>query len=75
MARPAIYRFPDLPHWRFEVEEVTRHYHTALGVDDEGREVGKGGGDPETMLEECKQWAREIDAKLGRDSSSPPSAH
>ena len=67
MGRAAVYRFPELPRWRFEVEEVTRHFYSVLGVDEDGREVGKRGGDPEAMLEECKRWARELDAEMGRD--------
>lgn len=51
-----------IPGWAFEVDEVSAGVYLVIGTDREGRRVEKKGLDPDTLVEECKRAAREMDA-------------
>jgi hypothetical protein len=50
----------DLTNWSFSTEEVSAGVWRVKGLDLAGRSVEATGTDPEAILEECKQSAREI---------------
>jgi hypothetical protein len=53
-------RFPELPEWVFEVEEMSANVFRVRGRDLEGRSVERTGTDPEAVLTKCRSDAREV---------------
>jgi hypothetical protein len=49
----------DLGDWTFKEDEVSAGVYRVVGFDTAGRSVESSGVDPDALLEECKQWARE----------------
>jgi hypothetical protein len=52
--------FPELPGWRFSVEEVSVGVYRARGVDVSGRSVETTRIDEEAAVEWCRRAAVEI---------------
>jgi hypothetical protein len=51
--------FKELPGWTFEIDEVSANVYQVKGHDEVGRAVERTGTDIDTILEECKKYARE----------------
>lgn len=60
MSVPGEITFPELPGWRFDVEEVSAGVFRAVGVDEAGRSVQATGIDPDQLLDECRRAARNM---------------
>jgi hypothetical protein len=52
--------FPELPGWRFTVEEVSNGVYRARGVDSLGRSVETTRDDDTAAIEWCRRAAVEI---------------
>jgi len=52
--------FPELPGWRFNVDEVSAGVYRVCGVDKSGRSVETTGTDAEEAIEWCRSATREI---------------
>lgn len=61
--------FPELPGWRFTVQEVSAGCYRAEGRDDQGHQVGAMGTDSEAVLDQCKRYA--VDAANPVTSRNP----
>jgi hypothetical protein len=55
-----LIEFPDLPGWRFNVEEVSFGVYRVFGRDEAGRCIAKSGTNPDALLEECRMDARDM---------------
>jgi len=53
--------FPDLPGWRFKVEEVSAGVYAMVGSHADGRRVRMRGTDPDTLLDEARRHALTLD--------------
>ena len=51
---------PDLPHWRFEVAEVSAGVFEVVARSSAGRMFSKKGFDPDALIKDCTKEAREI---------------
>lgn len=51
--------FTDLPGWIFDINEVSANVYRVVGRDAVGRTFEKSGFDPDKLLEEAKQYARQ----------------
>jgi len=58
----------ELQSWSFHVEEVSAGVYQVIGVDTKGRRVEKKGSDPDTLLEDCKRAAAEIERAAQREA-------
>ena len=58
--------FPELPRWTFEIDEVSAGVFHVRGVDQAGRSVEASGTDPDTLLDECRESAAQIQAHDGQ---------
>jgi hypothetical protein len=56
--------FADLPHWEFTVIEFSPGGYTVRAIRDGGITGEGSGSDPESLLEDLKQWASGIDREL-----------
>lgn len=63
-------RFPELPGWSFDADEVSAGVYRAFGHDRAGRNVEANGLDPEELIEKCRQAALHVMA----DSKKPSGA-
>ncbi len=52
--------FADTPGWYFDVDEVSANVFKVCARDTLGRSTEKTGTDPDALLEECHQSAREM---------------
>lgn len=52
--------FPDLPGWSFEINEVSAGVYEVIANDRHGRRFSDKDTDPDTLLEKCRQQAREL---------------
>lgn len=53
--------FPDIPNWKFQVEEVSANVYSVVGTDDRGHRIVKTGTEAEKLLRKCKVDASEMD--------------
>ncbi len=51
--------FNDVPNWKFDVNEVSANVFKVEGRDTSGRNVEMVGQDPDILLEDCHQYARQ----------------
>jgi hypothetical protein len=51
-------KFPDLPGWQFETDEVSVSVYEVIGRDSAGRSVSSVGTDLDAVLEQCRKDAR-----------------
>ena len=52
--------FPDLPDWRFTIQEVSTGCYRVEGHDDQGHQVSTTGTDVEAVLNQCKRYAVDV---------------
>jgi len=52
--------FPEVPGWRFNVDEISAGVYRVRGVDRSGRSVETTRTDAEEAIEWCRSAAREI---------------
>lgn len=60
---------PDLPDWRFDVEEVSVSVYRVIGRDNVGRMVAESGEDVDELLLKARRRAAEIQASSPRSES------
>jgi hypothetical protein len=53
-------RYPDLPTWEFEMDEVSPNVYEVIGRDDTGHTVSAKGIDLDLLLERCRTEALKI---------------
>jgi hypothetical protein len=53
-------RFPDLPAWHFDVDEVSAGVYEVIGRDDAGNVVSAKGTDLNSLSEQSRIEARKI---------------
>jgi hypothetical protein len=53
-------RFPDLPGWAFQLEEMSAGCYRADGLHDDGRSVSRMGTDEAQLLKDCADDARHL---------------
>jgi hypothetical protein len=53
-------RFPDLPDWTFDIDEVSAGVYRGTGRDTAGRSVSATGPDPEQLIERLRRDAAGI---------------
>ena len=53
---------PELPNWEFELEEVSANVYEVIGTDKSGHQVSSIGYKLDELFEECKKYAKEIEA-------------
>ena len=53
-------RYPDLPTWEFEMDEVSASVYEVIGRDDKGHRVSAKGTDLDSLLKRCRTEARKI---------------
>ena len=53
-------KFDDLPGWQFETDEVSASVYRVTGMDDAGHVVSSVGTDPEALLSQCREDARQV---------------
>lgn len=53
-------QFPDLPAWRFDMDEVSAGVYEVIGRDSAGHVVSAKGIDLDSLLEQCRREARMI---------------
>lgn len=58
-------RYPDLPAWEFELDEVSAGVYQVVGHDKKGNRVTAKGVDLDSLVDQCRKDARRI---LMRDS-------
>lgn len=52
--------FPELPKWKFDIDEVSAGVYRVIGTHTNGASVQVEGTDPEKLLEECRNSARNL---------------
>jgi hypothetical protein len=52
--------FPELPKWTFDIDEVSAGVYRVIGTHLNGHNVQVEGIDPEKLLEECRNSARNL---------------
>jgi hypothetical protein len=52
--------FPELPKWTFDIDEVSAGVYRVIGTHLNGYRVQVEGINPEKLLEECKNSARNL---------------
>jgi len=57
-----IKSFDDLPHWTFDIEEVSLGVYEVIAKDSNGRLITMKGFDPELLLEQCRIRALACDS-------------
>lgn len=53
-------RFPDLPAWHFDMDEISAGVYEVIGRDEIGHCVSAKGIDLDALLEQCQREARKI---------------
>jgi len=53
-------RYPDLPEWQFELDEVSAGVYEVIGRDKAGNCVSAKGVDLDSLIEQCRKDARKI---------------
>jgi hypothetical protein len=53
----------DLPHWEFNIEEVSAGVYRVDAMSTQGHKVSKTGIDVNELINECKFEAKEINIK------------
>ena len=48
-------KFPELPGWSFDADEVSAGVFMTVGSDRFGRKIQKTGTDPDSLIEACRQ--------------------
>jgi hypothetical protein len=51
-------RDDSLPGWVFTIDEVSAGVYEVVGRSPRGRIVRKKGTDPDSLIAQCKEWAR-----------------
>ena len=54
-------KFSDLPGWSFHVDEVSAGVYEVVARDRDGNLVSEKGVNPESVIEECRARAKEIE--------------
>jgi len=54
---PFVVRFPELPGWEFQMEEVSAGVYEVKGSDAEGRRVSAIGTDLDELIAKCRRDA------------------
>jgi hypothetical protein len=52
--------FPELPKWTFDIDEVSAGVYRVIGTHLNGYRVQVEGTDPDKLLEECRNSARNL---------------
>lgn len=52
--------FPEMPRWKFDIDEVSAGVYQVVGVDDEGHSISLTGTDPEDLIMKCKKHASDF---------------
>lgn len=61
----------ELPGWIFDADEVSAGVYSAFGRDRDGHYVQAKGFDPDVLIEECRQSAKDIMRQIaGREKTS-----
>jgi hypothetical protein len=60
--------YADLPGWEFEIDEVSAGVYEVVGRDAAGHRVSAKGSNLDDLLGNCRNAAREIGGKNGRES-------
>jgi len=55
--------YPELPGWKFELDEVSAGVYEVVGRDRAGHVVQSKGIDPDELLEKCRKEAVDLQAK------------
>jgi hypothetical protein len=63
-------KFPDLPDWTFEIDEISAGVYQVRGFDAEGRRVETTGTDPHALLDECRGAAARMRGGTAGDGSA-----
>jgi hypothetical protein len=63
-------RFPELPDWSFDIDEVSAGVYRAFGRDRHGRNVEACGLDPDALIGKCRQAAHELMAGSAKQTHS-----
>ena len=50
--------YPELPHWTFDVDEVSAGMYQVVGTDEEGHSVCVNGTDVDEIIRKCRQEAK-----------------
>jgi hypothetical protein len=58
-------RYPELPSWHFDIEEVSGGVYEASAVHERGPRVQMKGTDPDALLADARNAARELDQQIG----------
>lgn len=58
-----IKKFPDLPDWSFEMDEVSAGVYEIIGKDKYGHQIRSQGTDLDILVWECRTWALELITK------------
>jgi len=53
-------RYPDLPAWEFELDEVSAGVYEVIGRDKTGNCVSAKGVDLDSLVDQCRKDARRI---------------
>jgi hypothetical protein len=56
--------FDDLPGWIFDMEEISANVYEVTAIDTLGHRVQIKGVDPETLLDNARRGAKEIQQKM-----------
>lgn len=56
--------FDDLPEWEFTVNEFSPGGYRVVAIRNGGIRGGGTGSDPDSLLEDYKVWAREVERDL-----------
>jgi hypothetical protein len=57
---------PELPDWKFEIDEISAGVYRVRGVDKDGRSVEATGTDEDALLEECRRSASGMQGQIPR---------
>jgi hypothetical protein len=57
-------RFPELPDWLFEVDEVSAGVYEATATDKFGHRIQMTGTDYDELLADCRKAAADMEARL-----------
>lgn len=52
--------FPEIPRWKFDIDEVSAGVYEIVGTDDEGHSISLTGTDPEDLIMKCKKSASDL---------------